>query len=145
MNGLELDDAIELVESTQDALDEVWKQEDHKPYPESRMKHLLDVIGGALGRYVQHKLGALDIWQGPFQHVKEDMKKGVSVCERWVTTCEILTAQYWRRFPSHPWKEEKFVPERLSLLAARLEEVCFKNILDKFQAKHYVLIIHLLF
>lgn len=78
---MDLDEALELVESTQDALDEVWKQEDHKPYPESRMKHLLEVIAGALGRYVQHKLGTLDIWQGSFQHVKDAMKKGVSVCE----------------------------------------------------------------
>lgn len=123
LNGLDLDDAIELVESTQDSLDEVWKQEDHKPYPETRMKHFLDVIAGALGRYVQHKLGTLDIWQGQYQHVKDSLKKGISVCERWVSTCEILTSQYWKRFPSHPWKDEKFVPERMSLLAARLEEV----------------------
>ncbi|XP_020909537.1 cytoplasmic dynein 2 heavy chain 1 [Exaiptasia diaphana] len=51
------------------------------------------------------------------------MKKAVLVCERWVSTCETLTSQYWKRFPSHPWKDDKFVPERLSLLATRLEEV----------------------
>ncbi|EDO38992.1 predicted protein [Nematostella vectensis] len=123
LDGLDLDDTLELVESTQDSLDEVWKQEDHKPYPEHRMCHLLSVIGGALARYVQRKLSALDIWQGPFQNVKEAMRKGVSVCERWVSTCETLTAQYWKRFPAHPWKGEKFVPENLSQLAARLEEV----------------------
>ena len=41
-----MDDALELVEETQDVLDDVWKQtEADKPYPEARMKHLLEVIG----------------------------------------------------------------------------------------------------
>ena len=51
------------------------------------------------------------------------MRKGITVCERWVSTCETLTSQYWKRFPSHPWRGEKFTPENLSQLAARLEEV----------------------
>ena len=69
LDGLDLDDTLELLESTQDSLDEIWKQEDHKPYSEVRMKHLLDVMAGALGRYVQRKLAALDIWHDSFQQV----------------------------------------------------------------------------
>ena len=123
LDALDLDDALELLESTQDSLDEVWKQDEHKPYPENRMKHLLDVIAGALGRYVQRKLGALDIWRDPFQQVKDAMRKGISVCERTVAVCETLTAQFWKQSPFHPWKGEKFTPESLQQLAARLEEV----------------------
>ncbi len=38
--------AQELVEVSQDTLDDVWKQTEHDPpYPENRMKHLMDVIG----------------------------------------------------------------------------------------------------
>ena len=55
--------------------------------------------------------------------VKDAMRKGITVCERWVSTCETLTSQYWKRFPSHPWRGEKFIPENLSQLATRLEEV----------------------
>nr|KAG5701774.1 hypothetical protein BaRGS_000764 [Batillaria attramentaria] len=44
LDSLALGDAMELVELTQDILDDVWKQSD-PPYPEARMKHLLDVIG----------------------------------------------------------------------------------------------------
>ena len=51
------------------------------------------------------------------------MRKGIAVCERWVSTCETLTSQYWKRFPSHPWRGETFTPENLSQLATRLEEV----------------------
>ena len=123
MDALDLDDILELLESTQDSLDEIWKQEDHKPYSETRMKHLLDVMAGALGRYVQRKLGMLDIWHDSFQQVKDAMRKGISVCERWVSSYETLTSQFWKRFPSHPWRGEKFTPENLSNLAARLEEV----------------------
>lgn len=123
LDTLDLDDTLELLESTQDSLDEIWKQEDHKPYSEMRMKHLLDVMAGALARYVQRKLGMLDIWRDSFQQVKDAMRKGITVCERWVSTCETLTSQYWKRFPSHPWRGEKFTPENLSQLAARLEEV----------------------
>lgn len=54
------------------------------------------------------------------------MRKGITVCERWVSTCsETLTSQYWKRFLPHPWRGEKFVPENLSQLAARLEEVTY--------------------
>ena len=128
LDALELDDTLELLESTQDAMDEIWKQDDHKPYPEGRMKHLLDVTAGALGRYVQRKLGSVDIWQGPFNLVRDSIRKAVSVSERWVSACETLTSQYWKRFPTHPWKGEKFTPESLSQLSSRLEEVClYKN------------------
>jgi len=68
----------------------------------------------------------LDIWLDSFQQVKDAMRKGITVCERWVSTCgETLTSQYWKRFLQHPWRGEKFVPENLSQLAARLEEVSY--------------------
>lgn len=41
-------DAVELVDTTRDALDDVWRQTEHDPYPETRMQHLMDVIGMAL-------------------------------------------------------------------------------------------------
>ena len=37
---------LDLVEVSQDTLDDVWKQTEHDPpYPQPRMKHLMDVIG----------------------------------------------------------------------------------------------------
>lgn len=42
-------DVMELVEVTQDTLDDVWKADDRPPYPEARMKHLMDIIGKSLG------------------------------------------------------------------------------------------------
>ena len=46
LDGLELADAMEFIDATQDTLDEVWKQDEHKPYLEVRMQHLLESIAG---------------------------------------------------------------------------------------------------
>lgn len=46
LSTLSMADVTELVEETQDVLDEIWKQTDFdKPFPEARMRCLLEVIG----------------------------------------------------------------------------------------------------
>ena len=46
LESLSIPEALELVELTQDTLDDVWKQTEFvKAYPEARMQHLLEVIG----------------------------------------------------------------------------------------------------
>lgn len=81
------------------------------------------LTGGSLGRYVQRKLSEIDLWTGNFGKVKEDLRSGVSICERWVGVCETLTTQFWKSYRLHPWKGEKYIPEHLKQLANRLEEV----------------------
>ena len=44
LEAMPLPDGMELVEMTQDTLDDVWKQGE-PPYPEARMRHLMEVIG----------------------------------------------------------------------------------------------------
>ena len=46
LSTLSMADVTELMEETQDVLDEIWKQTDFdKPFPEARMRRLLEVIG----------------------------------------------------------------------------------------------------
>ncbi|XP_023565248.1 cytoplasmic dynein 2 heavy chain 1 [Octodon degus] len=45
LDSLSLAEVVDLVEATRDVVDDVWRQTEHDPYPESRMLHLLDVIG----------------------------------------------------------------------------------------------------
>jgi len=46
LDGMEIGDLLELVEVCQDTLDDLWKQSDvNPPYPEARMRHLLEVVG----------------------------------------------------------------------------------------------------
>ena len=76
-----------------------------------------------MARYVQRKLSLLDIWHGPFVSTRDEIRKGISLCEHWVTVCETLTSHFWKRFPLHPWEGDKFTPAMTVQLAARLEEV----------------------
>ncbi|XP_041920571.1 cytoplasmic dynein 2 heavy chain 1 [Alosa sapidissima] len=123
LDSVALPDAMELVDLTRDTVDDVWKQGDHAPYPETRMQRLMDVIGGALGRYVQRKLSSLKLWEDPFLSVRESVRAGMAVCEQWASTCEHLTGHVWKRYSPHPWKGDKHRPQSLSCLAHRLEEV----------------------
>lgn len=124
LDALSFSDCLELVEVTQDALDDLWKQSDHAPpYEESRMRHLLEVISGTLGRYVQRKLTDLDVWGKSFGHVLSCLQDGLGVWEKWTSTTDLLTAQLWRSYPLHQWKSGSFNSPTLSMLVKRLEEV----------------------
>ncbi|XP_010013378.1 PREDICTED: cytoplasmic dynein 2 heavy chain 1-like, partial [Nestor notabilis] len=123
LDSLSLFEVVDLVETTKGTLDGVWRQTEHDPYPQPRMHNLLDVIGGSLGRYVQRKLAALNLWKDAFHSVKENVKAGIFVCEQWVSACEYLTGQLWQCYTLHPWKNEKYFPESLAKLGKRLDEV----------------------
>ncbi|XP_071951365.1 cytoplasmic dynein 2 heavy chain 1-like isoform X2 [Antedon mediterranea] len=123
LDGFSLDEGLQIVETTTDAVDEVWRQGEFDPYPGRRMQHLLDVIGGELGRFVQRKLSNYDIWRDPFFRVREALQRGISICDKWTMSCEKLTGQLWKTEPMNPWKDDKFTPEGLSQLSVRLQEV----------------------
>ncbi|XP_077915202.1 cytoplasmic dynein 2 heavy chain 1 isoform X5 [Halichoerus grypus] len=123
LDSLSLLEVVDLVETTRDVVDDVWRQTEHDHYPESRMLHLLDIIGGSFGRFVQKKLGTLNLWEDPYHLVKDNLKAGISICEQWVAACNHLTGQAWQRYVPHPWKNEKYFPETLDKLGKRLEEV----------------------
>ncbi|XP_018422828.1 PREDICTED: cytoplasmic dynein 2 heavy chain 1 [Nanorana parkeri] len=123
LDNLPLAEVVELVETTKETVDDVWRQTEHEAFPEHRMKHLLEIIGNALGRSVQKNLGALNLWTDPFPEVKEKLRAGINVCEQWTAACEHLTGQLWQRYTPHPWKNEKYFPEFLYKLGKRLEEV----------------------
>lgn len=45
LEGLSMTEVVDLVELSKDILDDVWRQTDFEPYPETRMSRLMDVIG----------------------------------------------------------------------------------------------------
>ncbi|KAM8977653.1 cytoplasmic dynein 2 heavy chain 1 [Pelodytes ibericus] len=123
LDNLSLAEVAELAESTQETMDDVWRQTEYDPYPEHRMKHLLDITGSTLGRCVQKRLGSLDIWKDHFPKIREKLRAGITVCEQWTAACEHLTGQLWLRYTPHPWKKEIYTPDYLTKLGKRLEEV----------------------
>lgn len=50
-------DVVDLVEQSKDTLDDVWRQTDFEPYPETRMVRLMDIIGGTLSHQHEPKAG----------------------------------------------------------------------------------------
>uniref|UniRef100_A0A9J7YQK8 Cytoplasmic dynein 2 heavy chain 1 n=1 Tax=Cyprinus carpio carpio TaxID=630221 RepID=A0A9J7YQK8_CYPCA len=134
LDSFSLVELLDLIESTRETVDDVWKQNEHAPYPETRMIRLMDVIGGALGRFVQRKLSTLHLWDDPYFTVREGLKGGVAACEQWVAVCEHLTGQVWKRYSPHPWSGEKHRPQGLQSLAQRLEEVVqVRSVCEKLQ------------
>ncbi|XP_040514464.1 cytoplasmic dynein 2 heavy chain 1 isoform X1 [Gallus gallus] len=123
LDSLSLLEVVDLVETTRDTVDNVWRQTEHDPFPQPRMRNLLDVIGSCLGRFVQRKLATLNLWEDAFHIVKENIKAGILICEQWVSACEYLTGQLWQRYTLHQWKNEKYIPESLIELCKRLDEV----------------------
>lgn len=124
LDALSFSDTLELIEVTQDTLDDLWKQTDYKPpYPEERMRHLLEVISGAFGRFSQRKLGELDIWSGQFTYIRTSLQDGLIMCEKWSAVAETLTTQFWKQYLPHPWEGRPFVSPTLTQLIQRLEEV----------------------
>ncbi|KAK2912607.1 hypothetical protein Q8A73_006720 [Channa argus] len=83
-----------------------------------------DVLGGALGRYVQRKLSAIKIFEEPFVSVKENLRTGAAICEQWVVACEHLTGQS-SRFPSRLVVMES-LERRLGHLFARTSLMCLQ-------------------
>ena len=72
------------------------------------MTRLLSVIGGALGRRVQHLLSATDLWQGSFSTVRNALRDGSSVLDRWLTAVKQLTGTFWTT-EEHAWVGEPYV------------------------------------
>ena len=124
LDSLSFSEALELAEACQDTLDDVWKEtEFDPPYPEKRMKHLLEIISDSFGRFVQRKLNGCDFWTGAFSQIRTRVQDGLMVCDKWNSAAEALTVQYWKQYSLHRWTGGAFVSESLSQLTLRLEEV----------------------
>ncbi|XP_029699181.1 cytoplasmic dynein 2 heavy chain 1 isoform X3 [Takifugu rubripes] len=123
LNSMSMSDVMDLVEQCRHVLDDVWRQTDFQPYPQTRMIRLMDVIGGALERYVQRKLSGEKLFQEPFACVSESLRSAINICEQWVVDCEHLTGQVWRGYTPYPWKENKHCPQMLNSFVKRLDEV----------------------
>ena len=124
LDSLSFSEALELVEVTQDTLDDVWKETDFDPpYPEKRMEHLLEIVSDSFGRFVQRKLNGCGFWLGQFSQVRAQVQDGLMVCDKWSSATEVLTVQFWKQYSLHRWRGGPFVSDFLSQLTQRLEEV----------------------
>ena len=117
-----LPDAMRIIEIAQYALEDIWMYTEHKPYTELRMAHLLEVISGTIGRFVQRKLADLNCWSGEFSDVHMNLNDGLMMCEGWTIATDEMTSKCIAR----PWKSGRFVSEMLSQIISRIKEVRFE-------------------
>ena len=130
-SSMKLSAAVELIEDTQNALDDIWKLDglsSDQQYPQKRMEHLFGIIAASLGRHVQNSLGKLDLWKGSFVKVRAGLRDAVRVCAKWGQATRELTGTFWPTYDEHPWifrtrDSTPHVDEHLAGLGARLSEV----------------------
>jgi len=113
----------ELVEETQNVLDDVWRMEvpGGGTFPQGRMQRVFTVIGSALGRRVQRVIGAVELWTAPFSQVRTLLRDGAGVLERWATAAKQLSGTFWTVEPA--WVGGAFADPFILALVARLEEI----------------------
>eukprot|EP00939_MAST-03C_sp_MAST-3C-sp1_P003113 g3113.t1 len=128
LQSLSLADVIELIDDTQNALDDVWKADvDSKDmaFPQFRMKHLCDIVAESFGRFIQSdaNLGDENLWHGPFAGVSTSLRDAMEICDRWSRVVHELTSSFWPTYSSHPWKDAPYRPTFTQKLWKRLETI----------------------
>ena len=90
------------------------------------MRHLLEIMGGTVGRSVQHKLKSLNIWEGPFAEIQTELVSGFSLCEHWCEMCSEMTS-LWKDHQGHPggrsWSGSAYRDEFVFNLGNRLKQI----------------------
>ncbi|EFC42807.1 cytoplasmic dynein [Naegleria gruberi] len=86
------------------------------------MKRLLDVIGGSIGRFIQMKIGQVDIWRDDYLSIKKKLDSGIEICYHWLKTVEELIT-IWQNEGSHRWKSGNTKDIFIQQLLQRLEEI----------------------
>ncbi|CAG0883700.1 unnamed protein product [Cyprideis torosa] len=118
--------ADEAVEELSGFLDDLWKGDDAYPYPQTRMMHLMDIIGknfssGLLEIYASK--GDVDIWTMPFAQIEPLLTVSIALSNRWVDACSKLTSLFWAFEQTHPWKGDPYVPTFTAGFGQRMEEI----------------------
>ena len=113
------EDALELLERTEDAFDAAWKADPSKPYPQPRMVRLFQVCASSLGRCVHTKLSAIDVWTEPFGRAEVQLGWALRLCRRWQQATGTLSGQFW----GGSWKGPMHSDAPIDALVKRLEEI----------------------
>jgi dynein heavy chain 2, cytosolic len=119
-------DQLEIIEKLHDILDDIWRQQDHEPYPIDRMKHILSIIAEDFIGCVQNQLSKFDLMNDSLLVVMEPLRESKQVCENLVTTFDTLTAKIWPNSTTNKWNLEPFTFSPLQNLLIRLT-IVFSN------------------
>lgn len=113
------EDALDLLERTEDAFDAAWKADPSKPYSQERMARLFQVCASALGRCVHGRLSAMDLWTAPFARTESQLNWSLRLCRRWQQATATLTGQFW----GGSWRGPMHNDQPIDALVERLDEI----------------------
>ncbi|CAB4065051.1 Dual specificity mitogen-activated protein kinase kinase mek-1,Dual specificity mitogen-activated protein kinase kinase mek-2,Dual specificity mitogen-activated protein kinase kinase dSOR1,Dual specificity mitogen-activated protein kinase kinase 4,Dual specificity mitogen-activated protein kinase kinase 3,Dual specificity protein kinase FUZ7,Dual specificity mitogen-activated protein kinase kinase 5,Dual specificity mitogen-activated protein kinase kinase sek-1,MAP kinase kinase PBS2,Dual specificity mitog len=123
LKNLQIEEAIDVLESCHAVLDDLWKVEQWN-YPQKRMNHLFDIIANSMTRFIQFKISSsIDIWKDPFSKVEALLLEGVNICDEVHDLCTKLTTIYWPNYGPYQWKGGSYAPERTKKMKNRLTEI----------------------
>jgi hypothetical protein len=117
-----LNEVLEMIDSSQDVFDNIWKFTTFSPYPEQRMSHLFKITGQALVNYLTTLFGNLKLWTDSFGAIRDILRKSVLVCQNWISVTENLF-KFWKNFDKHPWSNKKHEDDDIVLLGQRIDEI----------------------
>ena len=99
LESLDMSVIPEFLNRIHDALDEAWKpgegNKDRSPFPQRRMEYMFDCIGATLCRYIQQKLGAINVWKNGSGEVRLKLQDASRICKLWCEIPEKLTQTFW--------------------------------------------------
>lgn len=125
LDVLSQEDVADLVARSLDALNTVWLavSDEGTRYPQSRMVHLMDMLGAALCKTIQHThLKDIDVWDGRSGDVRVKLQSAIRLLEGWVEVPTKLTSTFWPGC-EHPWRGEVHTDTYASAYKTRLDEV----------------------
>ena len=111
-----LTSALEVEGKVERSLDDMLREED---YPETRMTHLMKLIGDAIIQFVQSSLAGKDSWRSSFAVAERELNNAIALCDCWATSSKTLVGG-WREV--RKWRED-FVDKRLGGLMERLNKL----------------------
>lgn len=114
-----------LRESLWSAMDDIESELDRLvrelQYPETRMSHLLKLIGDKVIQFIQRSLAAdaksgRDVWRSSLADAERELSSSIALCEQWTGLSDGLV-RAWR--DENKWKQD-FKDKRLGELLERL-------------------------
>ncbi|EYC14495.1 hypothetical protein Y032_0040g239 [Ancylostoma ceylanicum] len=114
-----IDELINLVEAFEDTCDALWNSQ--PPYPENRMRSLIQCMGSFLCEQVSSKIDTENLWKNA--NVVEQLSAGIAACSQWDISVQLMTGQVWKRQMDGAWQGDAVDMRYLQGFKGRLEEV----------------------
>ncbi|TPX45912.1 hypothetical protein SeLEV6574_g03556 [Synchytrium endobioticum] len=114
---------IDLVENSQEIVDDLWRKNPEVPFPQQRMEHLLEVITDMLISTIKLKLDGLHASYADYHIIQEPIAASFQACSRWRESLESLTGKFWPVDNDHSWKGDPYASESLNRFTIRLSDL----------------------